>query len=347
MTITYEQAGVDIDAGNRLVDRIKKIAPVTHSSQVLSGIGGFAALFELPLHQYKNPVLVSTTDGVGTKLKLALQLNQYDGIGIDLVAMCVNDLIVCGAQPLFFLDYYATGHLEVDVAEKIIQSIANGCLQAGCALVGGETAEMPGMYHEKDFDLAGFSVGIVEKSQLVDGGKISAGDVLIGLASSGLHSNGYSLVRRILDVHQFPLEMKVSDEKSLGEVLIAPTRIYVKSMLSLFAQVQVHAAAHITGGGLIENLPRVLPPFTKAILNRGNWILPDIFTWIQKNSEISDMELLKTFNCGIGFVVCVASQEAEKALTVLKDAGEEAMIIGHIESSQQEAASVDFYTSSE
>jgi phosphoribosylformylglycinamidine cyclo-ligase len=342
MTITYEQAGVDIDAGNRLVDRIKKIAPATHSPQVLGGIGGFGALFELPLHQYKNPVLVSTTDGVGTKLKLALELNQYDGIGIDLVAMCVNDLIVCGAQPLFFLDYYATGRLEVDVAEKIIQSIANGCLQAGCALVGGETAEMPGLYQEKDFDLAGFSVGIVEKSQLIDGGKIHQGDVLIGLASSGLHSNGYSLVRRVLEVHQCSLNTLFSDGKSLGDVLIEPTRIYVKSILSLCSQVQIHATAHITGGGLIENLPRVLPPFTKAVLNRRSWILPDIFKWIQKNSDISDTELFKTFNCGIGFVVCVREQEAEKTLALLKQSGEEAMIIGHIENSQQENATVDF-----
>lgn len=342
MSITYQQAGVDIEAGNQLVHRIKKIAPMTHSPQVLGGIGGFGALFELPLHQYRNPILVSTTDGVGTKLKLALALDRYDSIGIDLVAMCVNDLIVCGAQPLFFLDYYATGHLDVDIATKIIQSIADGCLQANCALVGGETAEMPGIYQEKDFDLAGFSVGIVEKDQLIDGKKVKAGDILIGLPSSGLHSNGYSLVRRILETHSIALQAILPSGQSLGNILITPTRIYVKSLLSLYQQIEVHAAAHITGGGLIENLPRVMPSFTQAIIEKKNWELPEIFKWIQEQSKISDHELLKTFNCGIGFVICVAPENAEKALTLLQASGETPTIIGTIAKSETATASVVF-----
>ncbi len=334
MSITYQQAGVDIAAGNNLVNRIKKIAPATHSSQVLGGIGGFGALFELPIQQYQNPVLVSTTDGVGTKLKLALKLERYDTIGIDLVAMCVNDLIVCGAKPLFFLDYYATGHLEVDIAEKIIQGIANGCYEAGCALIGGETAEMPGVYQAKDFDLAGFSVGIVEKNHIIDGHLVKPGDALIGIASSGIHSNGYSLVRRILEVNQISLNTQLNQQE-LADILIKPTRIYVNALLTLLAKINIHAAAHITGGGLIENLPRVMPAHTQAILHRSYWEVPEIFHWIQSHSKITDQELFKTFNCGIGFVVCVAAQDADATLTILKEAGETAWIIGEIEQSDQ------------
>lgn len=341
MTITYEQAGVDIASGNELVNRIKKIAPTTHSSHVLGGIGGFGALFELPLNQYKNPVLVSTTDGVGTKLKLALQLESYEHIGIDLVAMCVNDLIVCGAKPLFFLDYYATGHLEVDVAEKIIQSIANGCLQADCALIGGETAEMPGVYQGKDFDLAGFSVGIVEKNRIIDGSQVSPGDIIIGIASSGVHSNGYSLVRRILEARSVSLTTAL-EHRPLGEILITPTRIYVQSLLALYQQVNVHAAAHITGGGLIENLPRVMPPFTQAMIDKRSWDLPAIFQWIQKESDISDHELFKTFNCGVGFVVVVAPHEVTHTLKTLKEAGETAWAMGEVEKSEISEREVKF-----
>lgn len=339
MPITYEQSGVNIQSGNNLVNRIKKIAPITHSPQVLGGIGGFGALFELPLHAYKNPVLVSTTDGVGTKLKLALQLERYDTIGIDLVAMCVNDLIVCGAKPLFFLDYYATGHLDVDVAEQIIQSIAKGCLQADCALIGGETAEMPGLYQKNDFDLAGFSVGIVEKAQIIDGEKVNVGDVVIGIASSGIHSNGYSLVRRILETHAIPLDTLL-DNQTLAELFITPTHIYVQPLLTLYGQIQVHAAAHITGGGLIENLPRVLPAFTQATINKNSWKLPAIFEWLQAHSEISDQELFTTFNCGIGFVIVVAAQDVPRTLEILTNAGETAWVIGKIEKSVEEKAQV-------
>lgn len=339
MSITYQQAGVDIAAGNTLVNRIKKIAPATHSPQVLGGIGGFGALFELPVNQYQQPVLVSTTDGVGTKLKLALQLERYDTIGIDLVAMCVNDLIVCGAKPLFFLDYYATGQLNVDVAEKIIQSIADGCHQANCALIGGETAEMPGVYQAKDFDLAGFSVGVVEKKNIIDGQQVRPGDVLIGIASSGVHSNGYSLIRHILDHQKIPLTTSLN-QKTLADILITPTRIYVNSLLTLFSKVNVHAAAHITGGGLIENVPRVMPANTQAILHKSHWDLPEIFQWIQKHSQITEYELFKTFNCGIGFVVCVAPEDVTDTLAVLKGAGETAYIIGEIEKGDQQAPQV-------
>lgn len=347
MAITYQEAGVDIDAGNRLVDRIKKIAPATHSSHVLGGIGGFGALFELPVHQYKHPILVSTTDGVGTKLKLALQFNRYDGIGIDLVAMCVNDLIVCGARPLFFLDYYATGHLDVDAAEQVIKSIAEGCLQAGCSLVGGETAEMPGMYEGKDFDLAGFSVGVVEKDQIIDGSQVKAGDVLIGLASSGIHSNGYSLVRKVLETLACHPSLREGSPypgalKNIDELLIAPTRIYVKPILSLLSQINIHAMAHITGGGLTENLPRVMPSHTKAVINLKNWEMPEVFKWLQQQSEISQAELLKTFNCGVGFVVCVSEKDVEKTLSLLKDAGETAFVIGQIEESTNAKAFVEY-----
>ncbi|MDH5515953.1 MAG: phosphoribosylformylglycinamidine cyclo-ligase, partial [Gammaproteobacteria bacterium] len=283
--LSYRDAGVDIDAGNALIDRIKPAVAKTRRPGVLSGLGGFGALFELPLDRYRQPVLVSGTDGVGTKLKLAVDAGLHDSIGIDLVAMCVNDIVVTGAEPLFFLDYYATGKLDLDVAGDVITGIARGCELAGAALVGGETAEMPGMYSEGDYDLAGFSVGIVEKSEIIDGSKVGSGDVIIGLASSGPHSNGYSLIRKVLEVSGQSLQDSLAG-KTLAEWLLAPTRIYVKSLLSLCSTVDVHSIAHITGGGLTENLPRVLPAGTRAIIDASSWQRPVIFDWLQEQGNI-------------------------------------------------------------
>jgi len=320
---SYQAAGVDIAAANELVERIKPLASATHNSNVLAGIGGFGALYELP--KYKQPVLVSSTDGVGTKLKLAIELNIYNSIGIDLVAMCVNDLIVCGAEPLFFLDYYATGKLDVDAGEQIISGIAEGCKLAECALVGGETAEMPGLYQGKDFDLAGFSVGVVEKDQIIDGSGVSAGDKLIGLASSGVHSNGFSLVRKIIETTGADL-----NADDLGKKLLTPTRIYVKTIKALIKETKVNAIAHITGGGLTENIPRVLPKQFKAVLNNDSWEQPEIFDWIRKNSELSEDEMFRTFNCGIGMVVCVPKDSSGDAMKILQDQGETVWEIGEI-----------------
>ena len=330
-SLSYRDSGVDIDAGNQLVERIKPAVAKTHRPGVLAGLGGFGALFELPLDQYQQPVLVSGTDGVGTKLKLAVEAGLHDSIGIDLVAMCVNDIVVAGAEPLFFLDYYATGKLDIDVAADVIKGIARGCELAGAALVGGETAEMPGMYASGDYDLAGFSVGIVEKSRIIDGSAVGAGDVLIGLASSGPHSNGYSLIRKILEVSNSKLDDQL-EEKSLAEWLLAPTHIYVKPLLSLFANTPVHALAHITGGGLTENLPRVLPQNTRAVINTNSWQRSPIFDWLQRNGNVAPEEMLRTFNCGIGMVVCVAETDAESALAHFAAQGETASIIGQIES---------------
>ncbi|MBE2293327.1 MAG: phosphoribosylformylglycinamidine cyclo-ligase [Phycisphaerales bacterium] len=327
--LSYRDAGVDIDAGNRLVDRIKPHAQRTRRSGVLDGLGGFGALFELPLDRYRQPVLVSGTDGVGTKLKLALELNRHDTIGIDLVAMCVNDVLVTGAEPLFFLDYYATGALDVDVAATVIQGIAEGCAQAGAALVGGETAEMPGMYGAGDYDLAGFCVGVVEKSRIIDGSRVAPGDVLLGLASSGPHSNGYSLIRKILVVSGASLDQAFA-EHSLGDALLAPTRIYVKSVLGLLQQLEVHAIAHITGGGLTENLPRVLPAGSKAIIDTASWQRPAIFQWLQQQGGVAAAEMWRTFNCGVGMVICVAAADAEQAQTILREAGETVWPLGRI-----------------
>ena len=327
--LSYRDAGVDIDAGNRLVDRIKPHAQRTRRSGVLDGLGGFGALFELPLDRYRQPVLVSGTDGVGTKLKLALELNRHDTIGIDLVAMCVNDVLVTGAEPLFFLDYYATGALDVDVAATVIQGIAEGCAQAGAALVGGETAEMPGMYGAGDYDLAGFCVGVVEKSRIIDGSRVAPGDILLGLASSGPHSNGYSLIRKILVVSGASLDQAFA-EQSLGDALLAPTRIYVKSVLGLLQQLEVHAIAHITGGGLTENLPRVLPAGSKAIIDTASWQRPAIFQWLQQQGGVAAAEMWRTFNCGVGMVICVAAADAERAQTILREAGETVWPLGRI-----------------
>jgi len=329
ISLTYRDAGVDIDNGDLLVERIKPIAKRTQRSGLLAGLGGFGALFEVPTDRYKQPVLVSGTDGVGTKLRLAMSMGKHDTIGIDLVAMCANDIVVSGAEPLFFLDYYATGALEVEVATSVISGIGKGCELAGAALVGGETAEMPSMYHDGDYDLAGFCVGVVEKSAIIDGSQVQAGDVLIGLSSSGAHSNGYSLIRKIIEVTNSALDMPF-EGRTLGEVLLEPTRIYVKSLLSLMQSVPVHALAHITGGGLIGNVPRVLPQGLCAEIDTLSWKQPAIFDWLKAQGNVDSVEMHRTFNCGIGMVVCVGAEHAETALSQLRNSGETAQIIGKI-----------------
>ena len=337
--LSYKDAGVDIDAGNRLVDSIKSIAKKTRRPEVLTGLGGFGALFELP-KGYQEPVLVSGTDGVGTKLRLAIQLKKHDTIGIDLVAMCVNDLIVGGAEPLFFLDYYATGKLDVDTATDVVKGIGAGCEMAACSLVGGETAEMPGMYEGEDYDLAGFCVGIVEKSKILDGSKVKAGDVLLGLASSGPHSNGYSLIRKILEVSQADLNQPMGS-KSLADALLEPTRIYVKPILELLKSHPVHALAHITGGGLWENIPRVLPNHTKAVIKSDSWAMPELFTWLQQQGNVDTVEMYRTFNCGIGMVLCVPAASAEQAAAQLRQHGEEVFVLGEIAAHDTESPIVE------
>ena len=338
-SLSYRDAGVDIDAGNALIDKIKPHAKRTQRPEVMGGLGGFGALFELPLDRYKEPVLVSGTDGVGTKLKLAMQMNKHDTIGIDLVAMCVNDLIVQGAEPLFFLDYYATGHLDIEAASDVIKGIAEGCVQSGAALSGGETAEMPGMYAKGDYDLAGFCVGVVEKSRIIDGTKVKAGDALIGMASSGAHSNGYSLIRKVLEVSGADLNMAF-DGATLGERLLEPTRIYVKPILALLEKVDVHSLSHITGGGLLENLPRVMPENTKAVIDAKSWTQPAVFNWLQEQGNIEATEMYRTFNCGVGMVVVVDASDADTAITTLKQQGVEASQIGVIESSDNASPEV-------
>ncbi|MGB4499437.1 MAG: phosphoribosylformylglycinamidine cyclo-ligase [Methylococcaceae bacterium] len=327
--LNYKDAGVDIAAGNALVERIKPIAARTRIPGVMAGLGGFGSLFELPLDKYKNPVLVSGTDGVGTKLKLAIDSGIHNTVGIDLVAMCVNDIIVQGAEPLFFLDYFATGKLDVNTAAAVIEGIGKGCELAGAALVGGETAEMPNMYADGDYDLAGFCVGIVEKSEMLDGSKVQAGDKLIGLASSGAHSNGYSLIRKIIERNQASLDEPFNG-KTLGETLLAPTRIYVKSLLSLMKQIDVHALAHITGGGLTENLPRVIPDNLNAQIDLKLWQFPAIFDWLQSNGNVSQADMLITFNCGVGMVVCVAAEDEVATLNLLNELDETAFVMGEI-----------------
>lgn len=331
--LTYRDAGVDINAGNSLVEMIKPIAKSTHRAGVVGSPGGFGALFELPLDRYQHPLLVSGTDGVGTKLKLALELGQHDGIGIDLVAMCANDIIVLGAEPLFFLDYYATGKLDVDTATTVIRGIGKGCKYAGAALVGGETAEMPGLYEGDDYDLAGFCVGIVEKDRVIDGSAVEVGDNLIGIASSGPHSNGYSLIRRIIDVSETDLAEELNGQ-SIAEWLMQPTRIYVRSLMNVLSRWPIHALAHITGGGLPENLPRVLPDNTRAVIDANSWERSPIFDWLQKHGQVESSEMLRTFNCGIGMVACVSSADTGHILASLEDSGEKAWVIGTIESAQ-------------
>lgn len=326
--LSYKDAGVDIHTGNELVERIKGDVKRTRRSEVMGGLGGFGALCALPT-KYKEPILVSGTDGVGTKLRLAIDLKKHDTIGQDLVAMCVNDLIVQGAEPLFFLDYYATGKLDVDVAASVIKGIADGCEMSGCALVGGETAEMPGMYHEGDYDLAGFCVGVVEKSEIIDGTAVKTGDTLIALGSSGAHSNGYSLIRKVLEVSGAnPADLL--EGKPLSEHFLAPTKIYVKSILQLIKQTEVHAIAHLTGGGFWENIPRVLPDNTKAVIDESSWQWPAIFNWLQEKGNISRYEMYRTFNCGVGMVIALPEKEIETALALLEQAGEKAWVIGKI-----------------
>ena len=328
--LTYRDAGVDIERGSRLVERIRAAAERTRRPEVLGGLGGFGSLFALPLERYRQPVLVAGTDGVGTKLKLATELGRHDTIGIDLVAMCVNDLVVQGAEPLFFLDYYATGHLDEAVAAEVVAGIAAGCEQAGAALVGGETAEMPGMYGAGDYDLAGFCVGIVERDQVIDGSRVAPGDVVLGLPSSGPHSNGYSLIRKVLETAGADLAAPFAG-RTLGEVLLEPTRIYVKPLLELAGRVPVKALAHITGGGLSENLPRVLPADTRARVDATSWAWPPVFHWLQDQGAIARDEMLRTFNCGVGMAVVVAPEDAATALETLAGQGEQAWRLGVIE----------------
>jgi phosphoribosylformylglycinamidine cyclo-ligase len=329
--LTYRDAGVDIDAGEELVERIKPGVRRSMRREVLGGIGGFGALVEVPLDRYRKPVLVSGTDGVGTKLRLAIDTGRHDTVGIDLVAMCVNDVVVQGAEPLFFLDYFATGKLEVDIGARVIAGIVEGCVQAGCALVGGETAEMPGMYHGEDYDLAGFCVGIVEKDSIIDGSKTGAGDLVLGLPSSGPHSNGFSMIRKILSVSGVDIETRI-DGVALVDHLMAPTRIYVKPLLALMAALPVHGVSHITGGGLVDNIPRVIPDGLEVILERNSWPKGAIFEWLRTQGRVADQEMYRVFNCGIGMTIQVAAQDADKAIAVLRDAGQEALVIGEVKS---------------
>jgi phosphoribosylformylglycinamidine cyclo-ligase len=329
--VTYRDAGVDIDAGDELVERIKPRVKRSMRPEVLGGIGGFGALVEVPVDRYRKPVLVSGTDGVGTKLRLAIDTRRHDGVGIDLVAMCANDVVVQGAEPLYFLDYFACGKLDVNVGEQVIAGIVEGCVQAGCALVGGETAEMPGMYHGADYDLAGFCVGVVEKDAIIDGSKTRAGDVVLGLPSSGPHSNGFSLIRKILQLSEADIESDL-EGVSLIDRLMAPTRIYVKPLLKLIAEVPVHGLSHITGGGLLDNIPRVVPDGLETVLERRSWRREAVFDWLQQQGKIADAEMYRVFNCGIGMTVHVAANDAQRAISVLREAGQEALAIGEIRS---------------
>ena len=333
--LTYREAGVDIDAGDALVQNIKPLARRTLREGVLAGIGGFGALFEVP-KRYRNPVLVSGTDGVGTKLKLAFALNRHDTVGIDLVAMSVNDILVQGAEPLFFLDYYACGKLDVQVATAVVAGIAHGCEIAGCALIGGETAEMPGLYAPGEYDLAGFAVGVVEKERIIDGARIAPGDALIGLGSSGAHSNGYSLIRRILERAQPDLSSDFHG-RTLAEAILAPTRIYVKAVLELISRIEVKGLAHITGGGLLENVPRILSARLSAHIDRRAWPRPPLFDWLQSQGRVDDREMHRVFNCGIGMVIVVAESDVRQALAVLTESGEQAWVIGNVRERRADA----------
>jgi phosphoribosylformylglycinamidine cyclo-ligase len=328
-SLTYRDAGVDIDAGDELVERIKPYARRTMRPGELAGIGGFGALFEVP-KGYREPVLVSGTDGVGTKLKLAFELSRHDTIGVDLVAMSVNDILTLGAEPLYFLDYFACGKLDVDTASEVVKGIAAGCEHAGCALIGGETAEMPGMYAPGEYDLAGFAVGVVEKTRIVDGSTIAAGDVLLGLASTGAHSNGYSLIRKIIAERGARLDERLGSH-TLADLLLAPTRIYVKPVLHLLRSIRVKGMAHITGGGLVENVPRVLAQNLTARIDRRAWPMPSLFKWLQDEGKVADDEMWRVFNCGIGMVLIVDAGDADRALTTLADSGETAWRIGVVD----------------
>ncbi|MFP9134947.1 phosphoribosylformylglycinamidine cyclo-ligase [Shewanella algae] len=337
--LSYKDAGVDIDAGNALVNNIKSVVKRTHRPEVMGNLGGFGALCELPT-KYKHPVLVSGTDGVGTKLRLAIDFKKHDTVGIDLVAMCVNDLLVQGAEPLFFLDYYATGKLDVNVATDVVTGIGEGCFQSGCALIGGETAEMPGMYEGADYDLAGFCVGVVEKEAIIDGSKVQAGDALIALGSSGPHSNGYSLIRKVLEVSQADPQQDL-DGKPLIDHLLEPTRIYVKPLLELLEKHPVHAMVHITGGGFWENIPRVLPENAKAVIQGESWQWPSVFNWLKQAGNITEHEMYRTFNCGVGMIVALPQAEAAAAIKLLKAKGENAWQIGTIANRTQQEEQVE------
>ncbi len=330
-SVTYRDAGVDIDAGELLVERIKPHVRRTMRPEVLGGIGGFGALVEVPLERYRKPVLVSGTDGVGTKLRLAIDSGRPDTVGIDLVAMCANDVVVQGAEPLFFLDYYASGKLNVNVGERLIAGIVEGCVQAGCALVGGETAEMPGMYHGDDYDLAGFCVGIVEKDAIIDGARTRAGDAVLGLPSSGAHSNGFSLIRKLIALSGVDLDTRI-EGVALIDRLMAPTRIYVKPLLELLRRVPVHGLAHITGGGLVDNIPRVVPEGLEVLLDRRAWPRQPLFDWLQECGNVTAAEMYRVFNCGIGMTVQVAAADAAQAVETLRAAGQEAFLIGEVQS---------------
>ncbi len=333
--LSYRDAGVNIDAGNEFVEKIKTSVASTNRPGVMGSLGGFGGLFELPTDRYKQPVLVSGTDGVGTKLKLAIELEKHDTIGIDLVAMCVNDILVLGAEPLYFLDYYATGELNTEIAADVVEGIAEGCRQSNAALIGGETAEMPGMYSKGDYDLAGFCVGVVEKENIIDGSQVKSGDVMIAIASSGPHSNGYSLVRKIIEVSNADLNDPIADNNSdnttLGEALLAPTTIYVKAIHALLDKFNIHSMAHITGGGLLENIPRVLPDDTKAVIDQKSWQLPPVFQWLQKNGNVEINEMYRTFNCGVGMVLITSAEESENIIATLKQQNEHAWLLGTIE----------------
>ena len=338
---TYRDAGVDIEAGDALVDRIKPAVRRSMRPEVLGGIGGFGALVEVPLDRYRKPVMVSGTDGVGTKLRLAIETGRHDTIGIDLVAMCVNDVVVQGAEPLFFLDYYATGKLDIDTAERVIKGIVEGCLQAGCALVGGETAEMPGMYEGEDYDLAGFCVGIVEKDSIIDGARTRAGDAILGLASSGAHSNGYSLIRRLLASSGAGPDTQL-DGRPLYDLLLEPTRIYVKSVLELLAQrVPLHGIAHVTGGGPTGNIPRTLPPGLEAVIDARLWPRPAVFDWLQRAGNVARDEMYRTFNCGLGMTITVPASDADRALQILRARGETVAVIGEVRAGDREVVIVE------
>ncbi len=329
--MTYRDAGVDMDAGEELVERIKPGVKRSMRREVLGGLGGFGALVEVPLDRYRKPVLVSGTDGVGTKLRLAIDTGRHDTVGIDLVAMCVNDVVVQGAEPLFFLDYFATGKLVVDIGARVIAGIVEGCVQAGCALVGGETAEMPGMYHGDDYDLAGFCVGIVEKDAIIDGSNTAAGDAVLGLPSSGPHSNGFSMIRRILQMSGADLETGL-DGVALVDRLMAPTRIYVKPLLALLQALPVHGIAHITGGGLLDNIPRVIPEGLEVVLERKAWRREPVFDWLQRAGSVTDAQMYRVFNCGIGMTLQLSAQDADRAIEILRAAGQEAAVIGEVKS---------------
>ena len=330
-SLSYRDAGVNIDAGNEFVEKIKTSVASTNRPGVMGSLGGFGGLFELP-ENYKQPVLVSGTDGVGTKLKLAIDLNKHDTIGIDLVAMCVNDILVLGAEPLYFLDYYATGELNTEIAASVVEGIAEGCRQSNAALIGGETAEMPGMYGKGDYDLAGFCVGVVEKQKIIDGSKVKAGDAMIAIASSGPHSNGYSLVRKIIEVSNADISKPFGEhDQLLGDALLAPTKIYVKAIHQLLETFDIHAMAHITGGGLLENIPRVLPENTQAVLDTNSWQLPDVFQWLQDSGNVEITEMYRTFNCGVGMVLITAAEDADAITASLNHNGDTAWRLGDIE----------------